>query len=60
MAAMNALFHVTIRSEQDGEVIEFDSTQPVLHIDMPAGRFLITVRCAADKPAPSKEKGALH
>ena len=60
MAAMNALFHVTIRSEQDGEVIEFDSTQPVLHIDMPAGRFLITVRCAADKPASSEEKGAVH
>jgi hypothetical protein len=60
MACMSALFHVTIRSEQDGEVIEFDSRQPVLHIDMPAGRFLITVRCAADSAPAADEKGALH
>jgi hypothetical protein len=46
------MFHVTIRSEQDGEVIEYDSMQPVLHIDMPAGRFLITVRCAAENATP--------
>jgi hypothetical protein len=57
---MSALFHITIRSENDGEVIEFDSTQPVLHIDMPAGRFLITVRCPADSPSSTEEKGALH
>lgn len=59
---MEALFHVTIHSEADGEVIEFDSRQPVLHIDMPAGRFVITVRCLkgesqADRPA---RKGAMH
>jgi hypothetical protein len=57
---MSTLFHVTIRSEQD-EVIEFDSTQPVLHIDMPAGRFMITVRCAQEGPAPpAAQKGGLH
>jgi hypothetical protein len=58
---MNALFHVTIRSEPDGEVIEFDSTQPVLHIDMPAGRFLITVRCAKEvQGEPPGRKRAVH
>ncbi|HEX6318120.1 MAG TPA: hypothetical protein VFZ84_04535 [Burkholderiales bacterium] len=58
---MNALFHVTIRSEPDGEVIEFDSTQPVLHIDMPAGRFLITVRCANEAQAGQPaQKGVVH
>lgn len=58
---MSALFHVTIRSEHD-EVIEFESTQPVLHIDMPAGRFVITVRCAGDEPAadPPERDGSLH
>jgi hypothetical protein len=60
MGLMSALFHVTIQNERDGEVIEFDSSQPVLHIDMPAGRFLITVRCAGDRPAAIEEKGALH
>jgi hypothetical protein len=60
MTGMRALFHVTIRSESNGEVIEFDSTEPVLHIDMPAGRFLITVRCTADKSPSNPEKGALH
>ncbi|HEX2198284.1 MAG TPA: hypothetical protein VHG88_06665 [Burkholderiales bacterium] len=57
---MNPLFHVSIRSEQDGEVIEFDSTQPVLHIDMPAGRFLITVRCAGQAPEGTAQKGSVH
>jgi hypothetical protein len=57
---MNPLFHVSIRSEQDGEVIEFDSTQPVLHIDMPAGRFLITVRCARQAPQGAAQKGSVH
>jgi hypothetical protein len=33
MLPMSALFHVTIRSETNGEVIEFDNTQPVLHVD---------------------------
>lgn len=57
---MSALFHVTIRSEEDGEVIEFDSSQPVLHIDMPAGRFVITVRCANEAPDAAAQKGAVH
>jgi hypothetical protein len=57
---MGKLFRVTIRSEIDGEVIEFDSSQPVLHIAMPAGRFLITVRCGSDKADPTEQKGALH
>jgi hypothetical protein len=57
---MSGLFHVTIRSEHD-EVIEFESSQPVLHIDMPAGRFVITVRCTADAQAtPPAQKGAMH
>lgn len=56
---MSALFHVTIRSEDD-EVFEFDSTQPVLHIDMPAGRFLITVRCAGETPEAAAQGGPLH
>ena len=43
---MSALFRVTIRSEDD-EVIEFESEQPVVHVDLPAGRFLITVQCTA-------------
>jgi len=60
MPAMSTLFHVTIRSEEDGEVIEFDSTQPVLHIDMPAGRFVITVRCANEAPDAAAQKGAVH
>jgi hypothetical protein len=59
MPAMSALFHVTIRSEDD-EVFEFDSTQPVLHIDMPAGRFLITVRCAGEAPEAAAQSGPLH
>ena len=59
---MNVLFHVTIRSEADGEVIEFDSRQPVLHIDMPAGRFVITVRCLRGEAQAdqSPRKGAMH
>jgi hypothetical protein len=59
---MSTLFHVTIRSEKD-EVIEFDSTQPVLHIDMPAGRFVITVRCAGAGPHDSAQAahgGSFH
>lgn len=43
---MSALFHVTIRSEDHGEVIEFDSTQPVLHI--------------AEASPANQNKGALH
>lgn len=57
---MSGLFHVTIRSEHD-EVIEFESSQPVLHIDMPAGRFVITVRCAKEaRENEPTQKGAMH
>jgi hypothetical protein len=52
-ATMSAMFRVTIRSEQD-EVVEFESEQPVLHVDMPAGRFLITVECAAGQPSAAR------
>jgi len=50
---MSAMFRVTIRSEQD-EVVEFESEQPVLHVDLPAGRFLITVQCAAGQPTAGR------
>jgi len=50
---MTPMFRVTIRSEQD-EVVEFESEQPVLHVDLPAGRFLITVQCAAGQPDPGR------
>jgi hypothetical protein len=59
---MSAMFRVTIRSEQD-EVVEFESEQPVLHVDLPAGRFLITVQCAAGQPAAERSPprdGKLH
>jgi hypothetical protein len=33
----------------------------VLHIDMPAGRFVITVRCAGEEPAgPPERDASLH
>lgn len=53
--------HITIRSEHD-EVVEFESEQPVLHVDMPAGRFLITVRAAgeADGVAAPVPPAELH
>ena len=44
--SMATLFHVTVRNEDD-EVFEFEATQPVVHLDIPAGRYVITVRCAA-------------
>lgn len=58
---MPTLFHVTVRNAQD-EVMEFESTQPVLHIDFPAGRYLITVRCAQDEQqsALPARPGAVH
>jgi hypothetical protein len=43
---MTTLFHVTVRSDQD-EVFEFEATQPIVHLDIPTGRYLITVRCSA-------------
>jgi hypothetical protein len=55
-------FRVTVRSEHD-EVVEFESEQPVVHIDMPAGRFVITVRRApddADTALSLEPKGGLH
>jgi hypothetical protein len=56
------MFRVTIRSEQD-EVVEFESEQPVLHVDLPAGRFLITVQCAAGQPSAGRtppREGKVH
>jgi hypothetical protein len=43
---MDTLFHVTVRNDDGEEVFEFEATQPVLHLDIPAGRYVITVRCA--------------
>lgn len=57
-----AMFRVTIRNEQD-EVMEFDSSQPVLHIDVPAGRYLITVSCAGpegEAALPPVAQGSVH
>lgn len=58
---MSPLFHITIRSGED-EVVEFESRQPVVHLDMPAGRFMITVRLAGADEAreAGKPKGGLH
>jgi hypothetical protein len=59
--AMPTLFHITVRNSDD-EVVEFESTQPVMHIDIPAGRYLITVRCAqGEQPASTPGRhGLLH
>jgi hypothetical protein len=43
---MDTLFHVTVRNDDD-EVFEFEATQSVVHLDIPAGRYVITLRCAA-------------
>jgi len=48
---MDTLFHVTVRNEDD-EVFEFEATQPVVHLDIPAGRYVITVRCATSTGQP--------
>ena len=59
---MSLLFHITIRSGDD-EVVEFESDKPVVHLDMPAGRFQITVRCVqapAEAAASRPPEGALH
>jgi len=58
---MPTLFHITVQNDQD-EVMEFESTQPVLHIDIPAGRYLITVRCVqGEQPdAIPGRRGAVH
>ena len=56
---MDTLFHVTVRNEQD-ETIEFDSAQPVVHIDLPAGRYFITVRCAQHDPQPRAPAASIH
>ena len=52
------LFHVTVRNDDD-EVFEFEATQPVVHLDIPAGRYVITVRCAAS-PRPAGSADLLH
>jgi len=43
-------------------LLEFESTQPVMHIDIPAGRYLITVRCAQSRQpaAPPGRRGSVH
>lgn len=59
---MATMFRVTIRNEHD-EVTEFDSREPVVHIDIPAGRYLITVRCAGSEPDTEPDtvrQGKLH
>lgn len=48
---MATLFHVTVRNEDD-EVFEFEATQPVVHLDIPAGRYIVTVRCTASTGQP--------
>jgi hypothetical protein len=48
---MATLFHVTVRNDDD-EVFEFEATQPVVHLDIPAGRYVITVRCVASPEQP--------
>ena len=48
---MASLFHVTVRNDHD-EVFEFEATQPVVHLDIPAGRYVITVRCTASTGQP--------
>lgn len=54
---MPTLFHITVRNAED----EVMSTQPVVHIDIPAGRYLITVRCAqGEQPVVAPRAGALH
>ena len=52
------LFHVTVRNEDD-EVFEFEATQPVVHLDIPAGRYVITVRCVAS-PRKAGSADLLH
>jgi hypothetical protein len=49
---MEALFHVTVRNDDDEEVFEFEATEPVVHLDIPAGRYVITVRCATGVGRP--------
>ena len=48
---MTTLFHVTVRSDDD-EVFEFEATQPVVRLDIPTGRYLITVRCKTSAERP--------
>ena len=42
-----------MRSDDD-EVFEFDATHPVVHLDIPAGRYMITVRCAGSPEQPEQ------
>jgi hypothetical protein len=46
---MATLFHVTVRNDDDDEVFEFEATRPVVHLDIPAGRYVITVRAASSE-----------
>ncbi len=40
---------ITVRNEHD-EVVEYWTAEPVLHIDVPEGRYVITVSCDPNTP----------
>lgn len=42
-------FRITIRNEND-EIIEYHTAQSVLHLDVPEGRYVITVSADALDP----------
>lgn len=46
---MPTKIHVTVRNQHD-EIVEFDTTESVLHIDVPEGRYVITVECRGNEP----------
>jgi hypothetical protein len=43
---MPAGIRITVRNEHD-EIVEYHSGQSVLHLDLPEGRYVITVSCEA-------------
>lgn len=53
---MSAGFSITVRNADD-KVIEYHTGKSVLHIDVPEGRYVITVSCEAmdtdEQTAPS-------
>ena len=46
---MSAGLHIMVRNEQ-GEVVEYRTGDCVLHIDVPEGRYVITVTSEAVEP----------
>jgi hypothetical protein len=46
---MTAGFRITVRNEHD-EVVEYCTGDCVLHIDVPQGRYVITVTAEALEP----------